>query len=545
MTARLSVRARLLLAVFVIALAALVLSDVVVYGQLRSNLYNQVDKSLQAAHPAIQAAAESAKEGEGAGTSPAKPRSADGAGASASDTAGEVSSFCAIARQNAPGMFVEVLDAEGGVVTGRTGRESCAAVEPGDTAVSSPVIPAHLTGFTPDRTIPHESVAYFTATAQAAGEPGFRVRAQKLADGDVLILALPITEVAAALEHTLVVELLVTAAALATAIALGAFLVRVGLRPLRDVERTAEVIAGGDLVHRVPNPNPRTEVGHLATAFNVMVDRIELLITNLRASENRLLRFVGDASHELRTPIAAVSAYAQLFEHNDQVTPEDRARIMRGIRRETARMARLVEDLLLLAKLDEQRPLQRLPVEVVALVAEGVEAAKVVGPGWPLQLQAAEPVEVLGDPGALRQVVDNLLANVRAHTPEGTSTEVRVRREGDRCVIEIADDGPGISEEQAALVFERFFRADPSRSRLSGGAGLGLAIVASIVDQHDGTAEAVSRPGTGALFRIVLPALAPDSSGPANEAAPGKDSAVGRADAPADSPARPAGTAQA
>lgn len=531
MTSRLSMRARLLLAVGVIALLALVLSDVVVYGQLRSNLYNQVDKSLEAAHPRIEATANSGVvlPSEGSSTSasaPARtstpPGSASGATSSSDLPDASASSFCAVARQNAPGMFVAVLSPDDRVVTGRGGPETCPAFEPGSRAYT-PRIPSHLSGF---HVLAHsttqELVAFFTTASTVAGGPPFRVRAAKLADGDVLILAAPISEVTTALAHTFLVEVLVTLAAVIAAILLGIWLVRVGLRPLRDIERTAEAIAGGDLVHRVPNPNPRTEVGHLASAFNVMVERIEVLVTNLRASENRLLRFVGDASHELRTPIAAVSAYAQLFERRDRVTPEDLARIMRGIRRESERMGRLIEDLLVLAKLDEQRPLRSIPVEMVGLVGEAVETARLVGPSWPVRLTAAEPVEVLGDDSALRQIIDNLLANVRAHTPPGTQTEVSVRREGETCVLEVADNGPGISEEQAALVFERFFRADPSRSRLSGGAGLGLAIVASIVSYHGGTAEAISRSDSGALFRITLPALPGDEDADA-EARPDDD----------------------
>jgi two-component system OmpR family sensor kinase len=184
---------------------------------------------------------------------------------------------------------------------------------------------------------------------------------------------------------------------------------------------------------------------------------------------------------------------------------------MEGIERETARMGRLVEDLLLLARIDEQHPFDLEPVELVGLVAEAVETARTVGPQWPISLVASEPVEIMGDWGALRQVVDNLLANVRAHTAPGTAATVSVGRAGREAFVEVGDEGPGISEEQAAVVFERFFRADPSRSRETGGAGLGLAIVATIVRAHGGQVMAVARPGQGALFRVVLPAIDPPS----------------------------------
>jgi two-component system OmpR family sensor kinase len=327
----------------------------------------------------------------------------------------------------------------------------------------------------------------------------------------VLVVADPINNVTSTLDQLLLVELLVTAGALIGAILLGLWLVQVGLRPLRDVVRTAEAISGGDLMHRVPNENTRTEVGHVATALNFMLERIQAGFADLQLSENRLRRFVSDASHELRTPIAAVSAYAQLFGQGAAEREEDLPRVMEGIERETARMGRLVEDLLLLARIDEQHPFDLEPVELVGLVAEAVETARTVGPQWPISLVASEPVEIMGDWGALRQVVDNLLANVRAHTAPGTAATVSVGRAGREAFVEVGDEGPGISEEQAAVVFERFFRADPSRSRETGGAGLGLAIVATIVRAHGGQVMAVARPGQGALFRVVLPAIDPPS----------------------------------
>jgi two-component system OmpR family sensor kinase len=281
------------------------------------------------------------------------------------------------------------------------------------------------------------------------------------------------------------------------------------------VERTAEAIAGGDLMHRVPNANPRTEVGHLATAFNVMLGTIEGLVTDLRSSEFRLRRFVGDASHELRTPIAAISAYAELVAGGASSRQADRDRAISGIAREATRMGRLVEDLLTLTKVDAHHVSETEPVELVDLVIEAVETARTVGPGWPLQFIAEDAVEVLGNRGALRQVVDNLLSNVRAHTPVGTRATVSVVRRGPDALIVVEDEGPGMSEADAALIFERFFRVDPSRSRETGGAGLGLAIVASIASAHGGRVTAVPRPGGGTRFEVTLPAI-DDTAGPLN-----------------------------
>ena len=305
--------------------------------------------------------------------------------------------------------------------------------------------------------------------------------------------------------HTLLlIELAVTAGALVLAMAGGWWLVRLGLRPLEDVERTAESIAAGNLDQRVPGADEPTEVGRLARALNVMLERIEAAFSariaseaRLKESDRHLRQFVADASHELRTPIAAVSAYAELFERGAAQHADDLPRVFSGIRSETARMERLVNDLLTLARFDEGLPLQILPTELVGLTAEAVHTAVTVGPQWPVQFTASHPVEVMGDPTRLRQVIDNLLANVRAHTPEGTVTTVHVGQQGNTAEIVVKDAGPGMPSDEAARVFERFYRVDASRARSHGGSGLGLSIVAAIVAAHGGTVSASvgTRPG--------------------------------------------------
>jgi two-component system OmpR family sensor kinase len=278
------------------------------------------------------------------------------------------------------------------------------------------------------------------------------------------------------------------------------------------------------LDERVPGENDRTEVGRLARTVNVMLSRIQQAFAQrdateaaLRASEERLRRFVADASHELRTPLAAVSAYAELFDRGASEHPDDLRRVMTGIQGEASRMGRLVEDLFLLARLDEGRPLERQPVDLTALAAEAVQTATAVGPAWPVSLAAERPVEVIGDEARLRQVVDNLLANVRAHTPAGTPVVVSVSAVPtptgpDEAVIEVADRGPGVGEG-AARIFERFYRADPSRSR--GGTGLGLAIVAAIVAAHTGRVAATDRPGGGTVVTVRLPLVPTEAPRPA------------------------------
>ena len=285
-----------------------------------------------------------------------------------------------------------------------------------------------------------------------------------------------------------------------------------GLHPLVEVERAAEDVAGGELGRRVPEQHPSTEVGRLARVLNTMLARIEEAFAardrteaDLRESEATMRRFLADASHELRTPLTAVSAYAELFEAGADERPEDLARVLSGIRRETGRMGDLVADLLLLARLDEASPLDLERIELVLTASHAVDAAQAVDRGWPVALSAERPVEVMADEARIRQVIDNLLANVRSHTPRGTSTTLTVSEDGDEAVIEVADTGPGLAGDDPNRVFERFYRGDSSRSRESGGSGLGLAIVGSIVLKHGGTVSAANRPGGGAVFTVRLP----------------------------------------
>jgi two-component system OmpR family sensor kinase len=506
-----SLRLRLLVALGASALVALLAADLVTYSSLRSFLYQRVDRSLDDAHLSL----ERELGGGGAGGNGGVGGDAERPGPPAESRVATV----------APGTYVQVRDATDRVLGSTPSHERGGRL-------LEPALPAHIGGLKTGQG-PGEARTYLTVGSKGSG-PQFRVRASTLANGNQLVLAVPVDDTTATLHRLLLIEAAVTTAALAAATALGWWLVRVGLRPLRQVEDTAAVIAGGDLDHRVPGDDANTEVGHVARALNIMLARIadafaerDATVDALRRSEERLRRFVADASHELRTPLAAVAGYAELFERGASERPEDLARVMRGIRTETARMAELVQDLLLLARLDEGRPLAREPVELVSLVAEAVEAARAAGPDWPVEVRADRPVEVVGDAARLRQVVDNLLANVRAHTPRGTRTETRVTADGDRggAVVQVIDHGPGLGREGAARVFERFYRADASRSRTLGGAGLGLAIVAAITGAHGGTVEASPTPGGGATFTVRLPPVA--SEGQRASAAPVRPEPVG------------------
>ncbi len=501
-----SLRLRLLVAVGAIALIALVVADFATYSALRTSLYNQVDQNLVANHvPIVQNRLTGAVSCFGrAGNGPY-----EGTGSDAPPTSTGPSVGHAVANGIE---YAEVRTKDGNVVAGL----SCPAYV--NNHAYSPTLPSHITGLT--RQSNGTMATYFTTSSKESGGPDFRVMVSgstptvTLAAGDQLVVAIPIGDQTSTLHTLLLTELAVTAAALVLALAGGWWLVRLGLRPLEDVERTADSIAAGNLDQRVPGADGATEVGRLARALNVMLERIEAAFSarvaseaRLKESDQHLRQFVADASHELRTPIAAVSAYAELFERGAAQHADDLPRVFTGIRTETARMERLVNDLLMLARFDEGLPLQIVPTELVSLGAEAVHTAGTVGPQWPVQFAALRPVEVMGDPVRLRQVIDNLLANVRAHTPPGTNATVRVDQQGDMAEIVVHDNGPGMPTNEAARVFERFYRADASRARSHGGSGLGLSIVSAIVTAHGGTVSATSAPGEGMTVTVRLPVV--------------------------------------
>jgi two-component system OmpR family sensor kinase len=492
-------------AVGVISMIALVLADFATYSALRSSLYKQVDQNLVGAHVRLFT---NPTTGDVVAPCIAPPPNGFGNGAAIGSPLG--SSGGNRFSNALDDAYFEIRTPSGQVVGGLT----CPYSSGGHSY--SPQLPSHITGFTPQSD--GSRATYFTTSATVAGGPAFRVRAIEISgqlfNGDQLVVAVSIVDQQSTLHTLLLIELAVTAGALVLALTGGWWLVRLGLRPLEDVERTADSIAAGNLDQRVPGADEPTEVGRLARALNVMLERIEAAFSARLASEARLQesdrhlrQFVADASHELRTPIAAVSAYAELFERGAAQHADDLPRVISGIRSETARMDRLVNDLLELARLDEGLPLQIVPVELVSVGAEAVQTARTVGPQWPVQFTASRPVEVMGDASRLRQVVDNLLANVRAHTPEGTPTTVRVDQEGAVAQVVVSDSGPGMPAVDAARAFERFFRVDQARARQHGGSGLGLSIVSAIVTAHGGTVSANSSPGNGMTVTVRIPAL--------------------------------------
>jgi two-component system, OmpR family, sensor kinase len=474
MPSGLSLRARLLLGVVVLAGVGLALADVATYTSLRSFLLDRVDATLQAGHAQVERDEDGDNRFE-----PAPPGDLRGGGPPA---------------QGIDWYQVRTLDGSvlaGGFLVGGGSPPELRRVTP-PTKTSGGIHP--------------ERVAYFTV-ASKNGKTSYRVResVDPQQPNRILLVATSLHDVLATLHRLLLIEVLVTSAVLATLAGLGLWVVRLGLRPLREIEATASTIAAGDLTQRVERDDPKTEVGRLGRSLNAMLAQIEAAFTARERSEQRLRRFVADASHELRTPLAAVRAYAELFGRGAATRPEDLARSMAGITREAERMSLLVEDLLLLARLDEGRPLEQEPVDLAQVVGEAVDAARVVDIERPIDV-SIEPATVVGDPDRLRQAIDNLLANVRAHTPPGTHVTVGLHRVDGRVELSVSDTGPGLSEEEAAQVFERFFRVDSSRTRASGGVGLGLSIVAAVAQAHGGSAEARPTPGGGATFVVAIPA---------------------------------------
>ena len=283
--------------------------------------------------------------------------------------------------------------------------------------------------------------------------------------------------------------------------------IRVSLRPLEDVEMTAEEIAQGNLSARLPDANPGTEVGRLVTSLNTMLSRIEKSFAVQTQSENKLRRFVADASHELRTPITAIRGFSELHRQGAVTGEKDTSELIGRIENESKRMGSLVEDLLLLARLDQAREMDSKPVEITQVIEDAVISARAAGPDHPIKLLLeANEIFTLGDEVRIHQVVANLLANARAHTPAGTPITVSVRNLDAGVEISVADSGPGLSEEDQRKIFERFYRADSSRVRTGAdGSGLGLSIVDSVMRAHGGSATVKSKPGEGATFTLYFP----------------------------------------
>ena len=372
----------------------------------------------------------------------------------------------------------------------------------------------------------------FTAPSVGSG-PAWRVLMRSSPDGNISVVATPISDVNRTVGRLVALESMIGLVVLVLIGGAGYLVIRHSLRPLVDVENTAVAIAGGDLSRRVPDLDPRTEVGRLTRALNAMLGQIEHAFArqreseqSARASEDRMRRFVADASHELRTPLTSIRGFAELHRQGAVRDPKEVSRLMRRVEDEAMRMGMLVDDLLLLARMDQERPLHVIPVDLLTVVADVVHDARAVAPGRDIDLQVlGAPPIVSGDDARLHQVVQNLVTNALRHTPADTPVEVRLRSEARNAVVEVVDHGPGLSAESRDRVFERFYRVESSRTRDAGGAGLGLSIVAALVSAHGGSVGVEQTPGGGATFRVVLPLAPVHSDLPAGNQAEFSDTA--------------------
>ena len=352
-------------------------------------------------------------------------------------------------------------------------------------------------------------------TVPAAGDPGhsWRVLVRTLPGGRHAVIAFSLDNLNSAVTRLEIADAVAGAVAIALLAGIGLPLVRISLSPLVKIGDTAAAIAAGDLSRRIDHPPRSTEVGRLAESLNTMLARIEAAYRaredgEARAldSEDRMRRFVADASHELRTPLTSVRGLAEFsLQQGTDASSAELLRLMTLIQTEATRMGRLVDDLLMLAQFDQDRPLERHPVDLSSIAARAVLAARLIQPGRPLSLRADVPVIVDGDAERLRQVLDNLIGNALQHTPQGSAVTVTVQEQAGQAQLTVADHGPGLTADQASHVFERFYRTDRTRTRARGGSGLGLSIAAALAAAHAGTITVDTQPGRGAAFQVRLP----------------------------------------
>ena len=462
-----SLRARLLLGALLIALV-LGVAAVAIVRTTYANLVDQVDAQLR-----------SASERFGEGFRPGGPGDAD-------DPPGAPPALSSL--------YIGVVSADGELTTLRAPNLR------GDDAPLPEVDDDDVESLEEGDTITVGSSDPDVDYRMRAQRPGLAAR--------TVVAALPLDDVRESMRQLVFVVLLASVAVLGVLGLVIWWVIHLGVRPVRQMTTTAGAIAAGDLSQRVDGGRPGTEAGDLGVALNGMLGRIEGAFDQRAASEARLRQFVADASHELRTPVATIRGYAELYQSGALDGSGELDDAMRRTEEEAIRMGTLVDDLLQLARLDQGRPLERADVDLRRLVEDAVRDARAVAPERAIVAVVPGPVTVVGDHQRLHQVVANLLANACLHAP-GAPIEVRAQRDGTHAVIEVRDEGPGMADADAARAFERFYRADASRSRHRGGSGLGLAIVDATVRAHGGTVAITTAPGQGTTVRVRLPLGAP------------------------------------
>jgi two-component system OmpR family sensor kinase len=469
-----TLRARIIASVLVLAAAGLVALALVTYTEQRSFLIGRVNQEAEGAGPAISHALDQDDQGDQAGQGHG--------GAHPGPTNGPPN------LNLPPGTYGQNRESSGAVT-------NHVFISYGQANPPAPVIPAR---------VPLNRLI----TVGSVGSSGLRYRvyaSRDVDDASITVVAVPLREVDQTLSHLLLVEALVIAAVLAALAVTASFIVRLGLRPLDRMEATAGAIAGGELSHRVSPANASTEVGRLGLALNAMLDRLEQAFAAREASEERLRQFLADASHELRTPLASIRGYAELFRIGATVDEEGTRTAMRRIEDESKRMGVLVEDLLTLARLDEEPELRRTQVDLASMAGDVVADARATAPRRAISLEAPGSALVWGDSHQLHQVLANLMRNALVHTPAETAIEVTVSEGGDAVAVTVRDHGPGLPAASREWLFERFWRAEGGRERGKAGAGLGLAIAREIVVAHRGTIDAEDADGGGAAFVVRLP----------------------------------------
>ncbi|HVD45794.1 MAG TPA: ATP-binding protein [Candidatus Limnocylindria bacterium] len=468
-----SLRGRLLIGVISLVVIGLLISDIATYAALQTFLVKRIDDQLAsvAGNPSgRQLLVNVLTEQQGRG--PGSP------------------------TQFAPGTVVEEVSPSGAVLTGKA-----FFLGPAPAAIPLPVLPHTLPNVGIDKGAPPFSVGGTNGVSQ------FRIVdwPEDQLQGNFIVLAIPLTEVRSTLSQLLLLEATISLLVVAATAILALLIIRIGLRPLQQMGTVAADIAAGDLSRRVEPATPQTEIGRLGLALNGMLSQIEAAFAERTASNDRLRRVIADASHELRTPLTSIRGYAEMLRRGASESPRDSEAARRRIEEESIRMTGLVDDLLVLARLDQGRPLEKEPVDLRAIATDAVADARVVAPQRQISLSANGPVIVTGDDTRLRQVLGNLVRNALVHTPQQTPVEIAVVTADGVGRMSVADHGPGLTAEDVERIFEPFFRADPSRSRDSGGAGLGLSIVSAVVTAHGGHVKVSQTEGGGATFEVELP----------------------------------------
>ena len=481
---RISLRTRLVVGLIVVVFVGLVAANALVYNKISGYLLETVDTQLVAAAPAVQNALSN-------GSSDLRFNANTPAG-----------TFGA-AYTAAGAIVVEIPNFQGPIP----------ALSKADIAtLSSQAVAANATRSFTYRTVGSVGAVHFQYRLAAFSVALTNITTGAVSSG-VAVVAIPIVDMNNTLHRLILIDLGVGALLLVLLGVLGYGVVLMGLRPLVDIERTAGAIAAGDLTRRVDREDETSEVGRLGASLNVMLEKIEHSFNEQVASENRLRQFLADASHELRTPVTSIRGYAELFHHGLADRPADLDTAMRRIDTESTRMAGLVDDLLLLARLDQRRPLEREPVDLVTLAGDAAQDARVIDPSRMVTFVSPDACPIMGDEARLRQLFGNLVSNALDYTPAGSPLEIVVEAsEGvaqSRVHVSVIDHGPGIPPETAPHVFERFWRSDPARVRALGGTGLGLSIAAAIAGAHGGTVSLTQTPGGGATFSVELPSQPP------------------------------------